>query len=84
MTKRIHTIHGPVEIEELGLILPHEHLFTDLRGPHVPDHAQADRSHVTALVLFGAYPGSRTASFNDMKIASEKYVGDNLSALHRL
>ena len=42
MAKRIHTIKGPVELEALGLILPHEHPFPDLRGPHVPEYAQGD------------------------------------------
>jgi phosphotriesterase-related protein len=50
MAKRIHTIKGPVEIDGLGLILPHEHLFTDLRGPGVPDYAQGDPSAVVNVV----------------------------------
>jgi phosphotriesterase-related protein len=40
--KIIQTIKGPVPVDELGLILPHEHLFTDLRGPLVEGYAQAD------------------------------------------
>ena len=31
MPNQIHTVKGAVEIESLGLMLPHEHLFTDLR-----------------------------------------------------
>jgi phosphotriesterase-related protein len=50
MTKRIHTIKGPVEMDALGLLLPHEHLFTDLRGPRVPDYAQSDPSAVVDVV----------------------------------
>jgi phosphotriesterase-related protein len=50
MATSIHTIKGPVEIEALGLILPHEHLFTDLRGPHVPDYAQGEASAVVQVV----------------------------------
>ena len=46
----IHTVKGPVEIDSLGLILPHEHLFTDLRGPHVPEYAQGDPSAVLEVV----------------------------------
>ena len=46
MQKRLQTIKGPVEIDSLDLILPHEHLFTDLRGPHVPDYAQGEPSAV--------------------------------------
>lgn len=43
MSKNIQTLKGPVEVDSLRLILPHEHLFTELRGPLVPDHAQAER-----------------------------------------
>jgi phosphotriesterase-related protein len=50
MAKRIHTIKGPIEINSLGLILPHEHLFTDLRGPNVPDYAQGEPSAVVRVV----------------------------------
>ncbi len=38
----IQTVKGQVGMEDLGLILPHEHLFTDLRGPLAPGYAQAD------------------------------------------
>ena len=47
MAKRIHTA---VEIESLGLILPHEHLFTDLQGPRVADYARGDPSAVVEVV----------------------------------
>ena len=50
MTKRIHTLDRPVELEALGLILPHEHLFTNLRGPHVRDYAHGDAAAVVNLV----------------------------------
>jgi phosphotriesterase-related protein len=50
MGKRIHSVKGPVELDSLGLILPHEHLFTDLRGPQVPGYAQADPQAVVELV----------------------------------
>jgi phosphotriesterase-related protein len=51
MAKKMHTVKGPVDVEALGLILPHEHLFTDLRGPHVPDYARADPQAVVKVVL---------------------------------
>lgn len=38
----LRTILGDIPPENLGLILPHEHLFTDLRGPEVEGYAQAD------------------------------------------
>lgn len=50
MLKRIHTINGPIEIDSLGLFLPHEHLFTDLRGPAVPDYARAEPAEVVRVV----------------------------------
>ena len=50
MAKAIHTIKGHVEIDSLGLILPHEHLITDLRGPRVPDYAQGEASAVASIV----------------------------------
>jgi phosphotriesterase-related protein len=50
MAKRIHTIKGSVEIDSLGLILPHEHLFTDLRGPQVSGYAEGEPSLVVKVV----------------------------------
>ena len=50
MMKSIQTVKGRVAIDSLGLILPHEHMFTDLRGPHVPDYAQGQPSPVVRVV----------------------------------
>lgn len=50
MAKSLHTINGSVDVKSLGLILPHEHLFTDLRGPSVPEYAQAEVSAVLKVV----------------------------------
>ena len=50
MSKNIQTLKGPVEVDSLRLILPHEHLFTELRGPLVPDHAQAEPEDVVRVV----------------------------------
>ena len=36
---------------DLGLILPHEHVFVDLRTPDQPGHAQADPAAVIALMV---------------------------------
>ncbi len=46
----IQTVKGGVAVEELGLILPHEHLFTDLRGPLVPDYARAEPEAVVRVM----------------------------------
>lgn len=44
--KILRTVLGDVDIQKLGLILPHEHLFTDLGGPDRPGYAQADEQEV--------------------------------------
>lgn len=38
-TPFLRTILGDVPADSLGAILPHEHIFTDLRGPQTPDYA---------------------------------------------
>jgi phosphotriesterase-related protein len=83
MTKRIQTVRGPVEIETLGLVLPHEHLFTDLRGPHVPDYAQGDPSRVVTVVkpfLDAAHELGVTALVECSTVG----VGRNLDVLRKL
>jgi len=42
----IMTVLGSIPSSGLGMILPHEHLFTDLRGPAAEGYAQADIAHV--------------------------------------
>jgi phosphotriesterase-related protein len=83
MTKRIQTIRGPVEIDSLGLILPHEHLFTDLRGPHVPDYAQADPSHVASVVK-PFLDDASAAGVTALVECSTVGVGRNMSVLQKL
>ena len=50
MTKHIHTLKGPMQINSLGLMLPHEHLFTDLRGPQALDYARGETPAVVNVV----------------------------------
>ena len=38
----LQTIKGLVSTESLGLMLPHEHLFVDLRGPFAPHYGEAE------------------------------------------
>ncbi len=47
---RLITTLGPKGAAELGLILPHEHVFADLRTPSEPGHAEADAADVVALM----------------------------------
>src|SRR5512138_2207939 len=83
MRKQIHSVRGPVEIDSLGLILPHEHLFTDLRGPHVPGYAQADPLAVVNVVLPYLKEAS-TSGVTALVECSTLGVGRNIEVLCRL
>src|SRR5919202_4015614 len=49
MSQLITTL-GPKRADELGLILPHEHVFVDLRTWDQPGYAQAETADVIALM----------------------------------
>jgi phosphotriesterase-related protein len=44
------TTLGPLRAEQLRMILPHEHVFVDLRTPDQPGYAQAETAGVVALM----------------------------------
>lgn len=44
----LHTTLGPYEASQLGMILPHEHIFVDLRPLGTPGHGQAEAEPVVA------------------------------------
>ncbi|WP_374620429.1 phosphotriesterase [Devosia sp.] len=46
----LHTTLGPRRADELGMILPHEHVFVDLRTPDQPGYAEADPADVIRLM----------------------------------
>jgi phosphotriesterase-related protein len=46
----LYTTLGPRRAEELGFILPHEHVFVDLRTPDAPGHGEAPTADVIALM----------------------------------
>jgi phosphotriesterase-related protein len=48
--KQLFTTLGPLTKAQLGMILPHEHVFVDLRTPDQPGYAQADAAEVVALM----------------------------------
>lgn len=48
--KLLHTTLGPKRAEELGMILPHEHIFVDLRTPDQPGYGEADAADVVRLM----------------------------------
>jgi phosphotriesterase-related protein len=47
------TTLGPRSAEQLGPILPHEHVFVDLRTSDKPGYGQADVADVIALMPSG-------------------------------
>ncbi len=44
------TVRGPLPAREVGVVLPHEHLFTDLRGPTTPGYGEADADDVVRVM----------------------------------
>jgi len=81
--KYLHTLTGPVAAKDLGLILPHEHIFVDLRGPSVPDYAQADAEDVVRLMkpyLDAAWAAGVTVLIE----CTPPGVGRNLGVLRRV
>ena len=81
--KKLHTIKGSIAIDSLGLILPHEHLFTDLRGPNVAGYAQGVASAVVDVVR--PYLAEASASgVTALVECSTVGVGRNLSILQSL
>jgi phosphotriesterase-related protein len=83
MAKHMHTLTGPVLGSDLGLVLPHEHIFVDLRGPTAPDYAQADAEAVIALMkpyLDAAWTAGVTAFIE----CTPPGVGRNLPILRRV
>jgi phosphotriesterase-related protein len=49
-TWRFITTQGPLLAEGLGVVLPHEHIFTDLRGPTVSGYGQANAADVVRMM----------------------------------
>ena len=48
----LRTIKGDIPTEQLGFILPHEHLFVDLRGPLTPGYGEGTPEEVAWAVAF--------------------------------
>src|SRR6266576_6073056 len=47
---RITTTLGPMAADELGMVLPHEHVFVDLRTWDQPGYGEAVPAEVVALM----------------------------------
>jgi phosphotriesterase-related protein len=83
MIKNLQTVTGPVPVEALGLVLPHEHLFTDLRGPDAVGYAEADAESVLR-VLIPYLTAAAAAGVTALVECSTVGVGRNLSILRRI
>jgi phosphotriesterase-related protein len=79
----LQTVKGAVSADSLGLMLPHEHLFVDLRGPLAPDYATADPESVVRVMqpyLSAAEAAGVTALVDCAPVG----VGRNVAVLRRL
>ena len=79
----IEAVGGAVAVEALGLILPHEHLFTDLRGPLAPDYARADPKAV-ARVMGSYLAAAHAVGVTALVECSTVGVGRNPAVLRHL
>jgi len=50
MTKALFTTLGPLTADKLGMILPHEHVYVDLRTPQTPGYASGEAADVVRLM----------------------------------
>lgn len=48
--RQLYTTLGPRSKDEFGMILPHEHVFVDLRTPDQPGYAEAEADDVVRLM----------------------------------
>jgi phosphotriesterase-related protein len=83
MALKLQTVRGPVAGKMLGLVLPHEHLFTDLRGPQAGGYAQGDPTQVVQVV--GPYLAEAASlGVTALVECSTVGVGRNLQVLQHL
>lgn len=81
--KIIRTVLGDILLEDIGLILPHEHLFTDLRGPSTPGYAQSPANSVLNTML-PYLSAAETAGVTALVECSTIGVGRNIEILRHL
>lgn len=74
------TTLGPRTADELGLILPHEHVFVDLRTPDQPGYAEAETEDVIRLMAPEIYK-ARAAGVTTMVECSPVGVGRRIDIL---
>jgi phosphotriesterase-related protein len=79
MAKLITTL-GPLDASEVGMILPHEHVFVDLRTWDEPGFGQADPQDVIALMV-PELERARAAGVTAIVECSPEGVGRNAAIL---
>jgi len=77
------TVTGWVDVEELGCILPHEHVLTDLRPPDVTGRGEVDLVDVVA-VMSPRIEEARAAGVTAIIECTPAGVGRNIAALRAL
>jgi phosphotriesterase-related protein len=82
-TPFLRTVLGDVSTKNLGLILPHEHLFTDLRGPNTENYAQDDPDLVVK-VLSPFLHDAQMAGVSALIECSTIGVGRNIEILRHI
>ncbi len=79
----LETVTGKVDVEELGMILPHEHVVTDLRSPTTPGFGEVDVDDVVA-VMTPYIEAARAAGVTALIECTPAGVGRNVLALRAL
>ena len=79
----ITTTAGNMDAAEAGLILPHEHIFTDLRGPDKPGYGEADPADVIR-VMKPLLLQAKKAGVNTLVECTTIGVGRNVAVISRL
>jgi phosphotriesterase-related protein len=77
------TVLGPIDADKLGLILPHEHLFTDLRTPDAPGQGEGDPADVVRVM--GPYlDEAEAAGITALVECTPPGVGQNAAVMKAL
>jgi len=79
----IRTVLGDISTDELQLILPHEHLFVDLRGLDAPGYGQADTEEVMEVVM-PSIRAMQKSGIDALAECSTVGVGRNITILKEL
>lgn len=79
----LRTVLGDIPTSQIQRMLPHEHIFTDLRGPDTPDYARADPEKVIA-VMVPYLKAAENAGISALVECSTIGVGRNIEILRRV